>query len=104
MGRRRPDWNQPHLHERHKRLILQSLGNRVTFARLQRGLAQDAVCGPIGRTKSWMSLIERDLCLPNLYGLLGLCRILNVSATWLLHGLPVHPWEHEWTNGGRDAS
>ena len=65
----------------------QAIGERVRIARRARGMSIDVLAGLIGRSKGWMSMVERgQLPLDRRSDIAAIAEILEVSAEDLLGG------------------
>ena len=75
------------------------IGERVRAYRRRRGLSQAALAGLVGRSKSWLSQVERGVrSVDRLSVVAEMARVLNVDV----QDLTGRPWQYA-PNGGVDV-
>ncbi|MEV4013368.1 helix-turn-helix transcriptional regulator [Nonomuraea angiospora] len=78
-----------------------SIGQRVSWYRRRRGMAQDVLAGLVGRTTDWLSKVENDrITLDRLSVIKSLANALDVSLGDLL----AEPHLFEWTDESGDQT
>ncbi len=74
---------------------MNTIGERIKFLRMEKGLSAQALGDIIGRSKSNISGYETGKYDPSASTVISLCEYFGVAADWLLTGMDVHKSEQE---------
>ncbi|MBQ7566622.1 MAG: helix-turn-helix transcriptional regulator [Oscillospiraceae bacterium] len=67
------------------------IGRRIQQSREKAGMTQEQLSEAIGRSTQFLSTVERGVAGPSLETVVQLCRVLNVTADWLILGKSAAP-------------
>lgn len=77
---------------------LDTIGGRLSRAREASGLSEKQLAWRLGVKISTIHAWESDRSQPGAHRLNMMAGMLNVSLSWILHGVGIAPIEHEFNN------
>lgn len=65
---------------------MQTLGERLKYARKKGLYTQDSLAKKIGVSRGVIFNLEKDTTQPQMVVINAICQVLNINKEWLLHG------------------
>ncbi|MCM1257319.1 MAG: helix-turn-helix domain-containing protein [Roseburia sp.] len=65
---------------------MNTLGERLNYARKQKGYTQDSLAKSIGVSRGVIFNLEKDKTEPQLIVLNAICQVLKINKDWLVNG------------------